>query len=330
MSKTEADIGLLRALRRSPHHIPRSELAERLQVSPENVAASIAELRGAGYDIEENPHLGYKLITAPDRLIADDLAGMVEGALLGSRVLVFEKTDSTNNLAARMGREGAAEGLAVFAEEQTAGRGRLGRRWESDARMGLWFSLLLRPRFSLPLWTRLTTWAAVAIAEAIEQETNRRTMIKWPNDIYVDGKKVVGILIESHFDNSGENFAVLGIGVNVNHTQFPLELQSRAASLRMACGHPLDRMQIAAAILRKLDQWYPTLEDGFHQVVTDARERSFLNGKWIQVISGKNVTEGMVTGIDSEGCLLLRLHNGDETTISSGEATISMSGRDNS
>ena len=96
-----------------------------------------------------------------------------------------------------MAREGAAEGLVIFAETQTAGRGRLGRRWESDSHKGLWFSVLLRPRFSTALWTRIATWAAVAIAEAIEAETACRAQIKWPNDIYIGGKKVTGILIES-------------------------------------------------------------------------------------------------------------------------------------
>ena len=205
---------------------------------PRILAAEIASLRAAGYDIEEHPHLGCRLISAPDRIIADDLTGMLDGVTLARKILVFEKTGSTNDLVASMGRSGEPHGLVIFAEEQTAGRGRLGRRWESDSHRGLWFSLLLRPRFPHASWTRLTTWAAVAIAEALETASGCHTAIKWPNDIYIDGKKVTGILIESHFNKSQEPFAVLGIGVNVNHDHFPPDLAGKAASLKLAAGHP--------------------------------------------------------------------------------------------
>jgi len=318
------DARILTVLRTSLAHIARSELATQLGMTPQELTAHIAGLRSAGYDIEEHPHFGYRLVAAPDRIIADDLAGMLDGVALARKILVFEKTDSTNNIAARLGHDGEAEGVAIFAEEQTAGRGRLGRRWESDARQGLWFSLLLRPRFSHALWTRLTTWAAVAIAEAIEGETACRTMIKWPNDVYIDGKKIVGILIESHFDKSQEGFAVLGIGVNVNQENFPPELAGRAASLRMASGAVFDRQKIAAAILRRLDVLYGGLEEGFSDIVAQAWSCGFLNGKWIQVTSGENLMEGTVERLDEYGALVLRLADGSESTISSGEVTLAL------
>ncbi len=316
------DSGILRILRASASHVPGPELARELRAGPQIIASQIAELRAAGYDIEEHPHFGYRLISSPDRLIACDLAGMLSGVALLREILVFEATDSTNNVAARMGREGAAEGLVIFAETQTAGRGRIGRRWESDSHKGLWFSLLLRPAFSTALWTRLATWAAVAIAEAIETETACRTKIKWPNDIYIEGKKVTGILIENYVDaavTQGKGFAVLGIGVNVNQERFPAGLQATAASLRMMAGRAFDRQKIAAAILRNFDRWHSRLESGFGDVVAAAESRSFLNGKWIQAREGDAVIEGQALRLDKHGGLVLRLADGSERAISSGE-----------
>lgn len=320
------DQGILRALRAAEGHLPLAELASQLGMEPATLAERIAVLKNAGYDIEEHPHLGCRFISAPDRLIADDIAGMTEGASLAREILVFEKTDSTNDLAARMGREGAKEGLAIFAEEQTAGRGRLGRRWESEARQGLWFSLLLRPAFSLALWTRLTTWTAVAIAEAIEIETGCRAMIKWPNDIYLSGKKVTGILIESHFDKAQSGFAVVGIGVNVNHTAFPPELENRASSLRLSAGRVFDRQEIAAALLRNLNRLHPLLENGFTEIIAAAESRNFLKGKWIRAQHGGSTIEGEALCLDAQGGLVLRLPDGSEQTISSGEVTLAVEG----
>jgi len=314
--------GILRTLRASPQHIPCAELAAHLRLTTWIIAEQIVELRAVGYDIEEHPHYGYRFVAAPDRLIADDLTGMLEGVRLAERILVFEKTGSTNDMAAAMGRSGEKEGLVIFAETQTAGRGRLGRRWESGLRQGLWFSLLLRPAFSQAFWTRLTTWAAVAIAEAIEAETGCKTAIKWPNDIYIDGKKVAGILIEGHFDKSHDGFAVLGIGINVNQDQFPPELAGKAASLKMVAGHPLDRQKIASSILRNLDARYPELDTGFAPILASANQRSFLNGKWIQAVAGEVLTEGMAERLDDQGGLVLRLADGSETVISSGEVTL--------
>lgn len=320
----QVDKGILLTLRAAPGHIPPAELARELRTAPEIIAAQVAELKIAGYDIEDHPHFGYRLVSTPDRLIACDISGMAGDIPLAREIIVFEKTDSTNNVAARMGREGAAEGLVIFAETQTAGRGRLGRRWESDSHKGLWFSLLLRPRFSTALWTRIATWAAVALAEAIERETSCRAQIKWPNDIFIEGKKVTGILIESYFDpgSAGKSgFAVLGIGVNVNQEQFPAEIEHTATSLRMVTGHPLDRQKTAAAILQTLDSLYPQLEHEFDRIIAAAESRSFLKGKWIQARAGEELVEGEASRLDANGALVLRLADGSERTISTGEVT---------
>lgn len=318
--KRSLDSRILKALRSSPVHLPVGELAELAGIGVATVRERLAVLRTAGYEIAEQPLLGCRLVSAPDRLIADDLIAMLEDCPLIREIIVLEETDSTNNVVTQLGRTGAGEGLVAFAETQSAGRGRLGRAWESAPRQGLWFSLLLRPRFPLPEWTRLTTWAAVGVAMGIESVIGRKTSIKWPNDVFIDGKKAVGILIESHAGR--EEFAVIGIGVNVNQVEFPTSISKTATSLRIAGGRPFDRQEVAVAILGELDRWKRKLESGFFEIVAAAEERSYLRGCRVEMRSGPDVISGIAGELDENGALRVRTSNGDCVVISSGEVTI--------
>ena len=256
-----------------------------------------------------------------DRLIADDLSSRLNDCNLVREILVLEETDSTNNIVSQAGQTGAAEGLVVFAETQKAGRGRLGRKWESSPRQGLWFSILMRPGFSMQSWTRLTTWAAVGVATGIENATGCRTAIKWPNDIYIGGKKVVGILTETQ---SGKNpFAVVGIGINVNQTDFPEPISNTATSLRLASGTVLDRSKIAAEILLALDRWSQKLETGFPEIIAAAEARSFLRGHRVEMTNGTERLVGIAGELDPAGGLQVMTLDGKQITIASGEVSIS-------
>ena len=322
------DARILRSLR-AAGHVPAAQLAAELGTDVKNLAARLGELRRAGFEIEEHPHLGCRLLAPPDRIIADDLASRLGGrCALVREILVFEKTRSTSDLAAQFGHDGAAEGVIVFAETQTAGRGRLGRKWESTTREGLWFSVLLRPELPLHEWTRLTTWAAVAVARGIEdalRDVRLRVQVKWPNDIYLGGKKIVGILTESHTCERGA-FAVVGIGVNVNQLHFPAELAGRAGSLRQAVGHALDRVATAAAILRRLDESYPQIVCGFASLLAEAESRSFLRGRHIELRCGNETLAGVAESLDENGALQVRESSGALRTVFSGEASILPSG----
>ena len=321
------DAALLRALRASVLHIPPTELAAQIGSTHAAVAAQIAELRAAGFDIDERPGLGYRLISMPDRLIAADLHSRLGNCALVREILVFAETDSTNDRAADLGRHGVAGGLTIFAERQNAGRGRFGRRWESASHLGLWFSLLLRPVFSQERWPRLTTWAAVSIACAIERAVGVRAGIKWPNDIFVKGRKVAGVLIEAGLDGARENFAVVGIGVNANHApeDFPAELSAKATSLRAATGRMIERPALAAAILRELDRRTIDMDRRFDELVAEAARRSVLLGKWVQVRAGDSLVEGVAESLDAGGQLLLRTGDGELRALNAGEVTLAES-----
>ncbi len=232
-------------------------------------------------------------------------------------VRVVEETTSTNDAVAQLG----IEGLALFAERQTAGRGRLGRRWESAAGEGLWFSLLLRPELELRDWTRLTTWAAVAVAEGIEAAVPCRAEIKWPNDIQIGGRKVAGILIETHARGE-ETSAVLGIGVNANQAGFSPPLDATATSLRLVTGSEIDRQTLAAAILRRLEARWADVARDFPALLAAASGRSCLFGKNVRARCGDDFSEGIAEGLDAGGGLRVRLADGGTATWRGGEVTL--------
>jgi BirA family biotin operon repressor/biotin-[acetyl-CoA-carboxylase] ligase len=194
----------------------------------------------------------------PDGLVAGELQADLASGVIGREIIVLEQTGSTNDAILQIANANSKEGLVVFAEHQTAGRGQRGNRWESAAGKGLWFSILLRPKIDLASSPRLTAWAAEAVSGAIQNEFSLTAAIKPPNDVHIDGRKVAGVLVEMRAQEKAAYQAIAGIGVNVNQSceDFPKELQSRAISLAMALGKQIDRQSFAIALLRKLDRTY--------------------------------------------------------------------------
>jgi len=194
----------------------------------------------------------------PDGLVAKELQADLASGVVGREIIVLEQTASTNDAILQIANANSKEGLVVFAEHQTAGRGQRGNRWESAAGKGLWFSILLRPKIDLANSPQLTAWAAEAVSGAIRNEFSLAPMIKPPNDVQIDGRKVAGVLVEMRAQEKAAHLAIAGIGVNVNQSlkDFPKELQSRAISLAMALGKQIDRQSFAVALLRKLDRTY--------------------------------------------------------------------------
>ena len=197
-----------------------------------------------------------------DRLAADELQAALPSAIIGGKIIVLEQTGSTNDAILRIasmdGLPSIPEGLAVFAEHQTAGRGQRGNRWESTTEKGLWFSILLRPKIQLRDSGRLTIWAIETISDVIRTEISLEPAIKLPNDVQINGRKIAGVLVEMRAQNNAPHLAVVGIGINVNQRRedFPAELQDRAISLAMALGQKIDRQKFAVALLQKLDARY--------------------------------------------------------------------------
>jgi BirA family biotin operon repressor/biotin-[acetyl-CoA-carboxylase] ligase len=244
------------------------------------------------------PYLDADLITA--RLPA--------GLPCPARVEVYAETASTNDVAWRLGQGGVAEGAVVFAESQTKGRGTRGRAWQSPVGKGLWLSILLRPDFPLERWTRLTPAVAVAVARTVESVTGLEAQLKWANDVYLQGRKVCGILTEASVSGP-QRFLVLGIGLNVlqEAADFPPELEGIANSLKLATSRDFIREEVAATLLGEVFQAYAACatDTGFQYLLRDYRARNYLQSREVRVEDGQSVHEGVVTGIGEEGQLLL-------------------------
>jgi len=193
-----------------------------------------------------------------ERLAADEMQAAIGSAVIGREIIVLDQTGSTNDAILQIATPDSKEGLVLFAEHQTAGRGQRGNRWESAAGKGLWFSILLRPGIEINRSPLLTAWAAETISGAIENELSLKTTIKLPNDIQIDRRKVAGVLVEMRAHEKARHSAIVGIGINVNQTleDFPKELRSRAISLAIALGRQVDRQTFAIALLRSLDRSY--------------------------------------------------------------------------
>jgi BirA family biotin operon repressor/biotin-[acetyl-CoA-carboxylase] ligase len=193
-----------------------------------------------------------------DRLIAKELQAHFPCGTIGQRIIVLEQTGSTNDAILQVATANSNEGLVLFAEHQTSGRGQRGNRWESAVGKGLWFSILLRPKIQINDSGRLTIWAIEAIADVIRIEFALEPTIKLPNDVQLYGRKVAGVLVEMRAQEKAPHLAIVGVGINVNQSleDFPPELRNRAISLAIALQRPVDRQKFAVVLLRSLDRTY--------------------------------------------------------------------------
>src|SRR6266403_989166 len=193
-----------------------------------------------------------------DRLIAEQLQAHLPCATIGRQIVVLEQTSSTNNAILQVASANFKEGLVLFAEHQTAGRGQRGNRWESAAGKGLWFSILLRPNIQIKDSGLLTIWVIDAISDVLRTEFALDPIIKLPNDVQLHGRKVAGVLVEMRAQEKAPHLANVGVGINVKQSleDFPPELQDRATSLAITLGRPVNRQEFAVALLRHLDRTY--------------------------------------------------------------------------
>lgn len=321
------DAQILTALRNAENGgVSGAELSRELGISRAAIWARVEELRKLGYEIEASPVLGYRLINSPDALHADDLvARLGKMKVIGRDIRVFSQTTSTNDVVEKLARDGVKEGVAVFAESQTRGRGRLGRAWTSPTRKGLWLSVLLRPKLRPQETTQLTVAAATALRRAIHQETGLSPEIKWPNDILICGKKVVGILTELSAEVDRVKHVTLGVGVNVNQTtsELPSELRKIATSLRIEAGATVSRPDLAVTLLRELDRDYARVGAGkFAEVADEWEAHCTTLGQRVTIVMGERRLHGRAESLDDDGALLLRTEHGRLERIIGGDVSL--------
>ncbi len=242
--------------------------------------------------------------------------------IFGRRMYSLDSIDSTNTHLKSLAVEGAEEGTLVITEEQTAGKGRLGRTWQTQKGMNLTFSVLLRPNISANHLGIISIAAGVAVAEAIQELCKIQAECKWPNDILFDDKKLCGILCESVISPSKFSAVIVGIGVNVNQTMFPTELNDIATSIARATGTTADRAALLAKILERLEFWYDKIQsDQTEEIIVQWKKNTTMLGKKISVNRQGAVLDGIAKEVDADGSLIFQT-NGGEINIHSGDVTI--------
>ena len=242
-------------------------------------------------------------------------------AVLKPKILRFESLPSTNTELARMASEGAAEGVAILAEEQTAGRGRLQRAWSSPRGAGLYFSILLRPTIAPSDWPLITFVAALAVGDALSEAAGVQTDIKWPNDLLSGERKICGILAEA-IETPAGRAVVVGMGINLTQKAFPEELVNVATSVSEVTGEQPERETILAALLRALSRWYSLLSEagGREKIVAAWSSRSsYANGRLVRVSNGDEVWQGTTCGVEHDGALRLNTTNGEMKLVRAGD-----------
>ena len=300
-------------------YISGEEIADQLGVSRTAVWKHIKEMRAQGYEIESHARSGYSLRVAPDALLAGEINHGLNTQVIGRQIICHDEIDSTNNEAKRLAREGAADGTVIVAESQTGGKGRLERKFFSPKGKGIWFSVILRPKFLPQEAPKCTLMAAVAVARAMA-EFGLTPGIKWPNDLLYENKKLVGILTEMSAEMDGINYIVIGTGINVNidQSEFPEDIRDVATSLCMMKGEPLPRVKFFQAVLRAMDDLYAQVQaQGFAPVLQEWRKYSITLGQEVKVIGVRDgeIYFGKATDIDEDGALLVDTEEGRKKVL---------------
>lgn len=283
------------------------KISELFGISRTAVWKHIRVLKQRGYVIESYTKRGYCLREAPELIVPDTVRAGLKTRSFGKELVYFEKVDSTNNVAKKLADKGAVEGTVVVAEEQTGGRGRLDRKFISPFAQGLWFSIILRPQFPPMEVSKMTLVAAVALTKAMRKLGLIHCGIKWPNDILVHDKKVVGILTELNASVEKINYLVMGIGINttLGKKDLPKELKKTTTSFEME-GVVVNRNELFIEVLNQLEHYYDIVQEhGFAPVLDEWKTLSCMLGRVVEVTEANRSYQGKATDIDENGNLMV-------------------------
>ncbi len=299
-----------------------AKLANDLFVTRSSIWKAVKSLQKDGYRIEAVTNKGYCLLSRNDIVSSESITPFLQGRASSFILDVRQTVTSTNTLAKEMAAKGAKEGNVIIAREQTEGRGRMGRSFYSPNSSGIYFTIILRPKLTLEDSLLITTGAAVAVAKAIETIAKVNTEIKWVNDIFVNGKKVCGILTEAslNFESGGLEYAVVGIGINIETSSFPDEIRQIAGSIfkDKPDDAPVTSM-LVAEVLNNFAESMNSLTD--KKYLEEYRKRSFLIGKDILVIKGKDTFPAKAIDIDDKARLVVEYEDHTREALLSGEVS---------
>jgi len=300
------------------------DISLKLGVHPYTVYQGVRELRRWGFKIQSERGRGYRLVESPNLILPAEIKKNLKTKIFGKKVYSYRKVGSTNVLGFRLAETKAEEGTLILADEQTKGKGRMGRSWYSPPGLGLWMSLILGPDIPPFKAPGLSICAGLALAQAILEITGIEAKIRWPNDCLIDGKKVGGILLELSAELDRINFVIVGIGVNVNHSakDFPKSLAQTATSMKIKLGKDISRLALLTSFLERFERIYLSFKKkGLSPQREMIRSFSSLFGKKVTVKCGKEKIEGMAKNIDENGSLVIKTKKG-EKVVTAGEVIV--------
>lgn len=315
---------ILRLLRSADGYISGQELCNRFGVSRTAVWKAINQLKEAGYEIEAQQNKGYRLMAAPDLMTEAEIKSLMHTEWVAKEVLYFDTIDSTNTKAQELAEKGYPSGTLVVADKQESGKGRRGRSWVSPSGTGIFMTLMIKPDINPNNASMLTLVAALAVAKAITRVTGEKALIKWPNDIVVNSKKVCGILTEMNAQFDYINHIVVGIGINVHNESFPEEISQMASSLMIeAGGKRFHRAQIIAETMSYFEQYYDTFlkTQDLSALVREYDELLVNRNKSVRVLDPKEPFDGKAMGITPKGELIVDTWE-SRKLVSSGEVSV--------
>ncbi|MCK5116187.1 MAG: biotin--[acetyl-CoA-carboxylase] ligase [Candidatus Aegiribacteria sp.] len=315
---------ILEILRKSRDYISGEEISVELGVSRSAVWKSIGKLRGKGYIIDAVSNRGYRLSEGIDLPISDEIHRYLETEYFGREIVYMDSVDSTNNLAMTLAARGAAHGTVVTADQQTNGRGRMGRKWISPSGSNLYLSIILRPEVSPAEASQIPVLSVIASIRALERMVPDLPIgIKWPNDIYCRGRKISGTLCEMKAEIDRVNHVVVGTGIDVNMKPSD-SIRDIATSLFMETGIEHSRVRLAAFLLEEFENVYNRwlIEGNLEFIIDEWDRHSLLKDKQVDVRTVNRIVSGKVMGISQNGALKLELSDGSERLVYAGDATL--------
>ncbi|OPA81474.1 biotin--[acetyl-CoA-carboxylase] ligase [Paenibacillus selenitireducens] len=312
-------------LANSDTYISGEEISRQLHISRTAVWKQINKLRSKGYEFDAIPRVGYRLKQKPERLELTALLSGLRSTVMGKQIKILDSTPSTQIVAQELAEQGAPEGTLVIAEEQTSGRGRMGRPFYSPSGKGIWMSLVLKPQTSLQFTPQLTLLAAVALCRSLQRVVPISIGIKWPNDLLVGTRKICGILLESSTEDERVRYAIAGIGIsaNLDVEDYPEYLKDIATSLKIESGAKVDRTAIITEFLAEFETLYQLYhEQGFApiRILWEALSISLHRPITIHTLQGK--VTGIAEELDDSGALWITDEFGEKRKIFSGDVEI--------
>lgn len=314
---------ILDILQNSNDYISGQEISSQLGISRQAVWKSINSLKEKGYTISSVTNKGYRLEAAPKYLNENSLKKHLYNKIIGSKLFVLDSVGSTNDYLKQLGNDGCPNGTVVAAREQTKGKGRLGRVWKTKKDDGIAFSVLLRPNIAPSEVSAITPLAGLAVCKAIREYTGLDCRIKWPNDIIVGKKKLVGILTEMSAEFDAVEYVISGIGINVDHSSFSEEIAFKATSIFLETGKHIDKNEFLACVLTHIENEF--LRSNLELNPTALEEYNDLCatiGRSVTFQRGSRRTEGMAVGVAENGELKVMLSDGSIQLVNSGEVTV--------